>query len=325
MAIDRNDIVIKELTKEDVETLLNNRHPNAHKPNEVKISEIEDLIMRGQWNGECNDEILIDKEGRVHNGIQRLEAMRRVQQKYPYKTFPATLRLNTEPNQHNNTATEWDLESRTALTKGGIFYGKPWQNLLTFLYKNIEDKSQRTNKSKFFARRSRRSSLTPDDYVMVTETNHGYYEGWQEFYFANGMIISKLYFRAALFLLYISGYWETSHVKRILDVLTNDSDLPEDQVLINHRKAAETATGVFRPENLNVENSNIGTFKLMRKNLSVFIKYLDELENKPKKERMSEAQIDSFIFDQIKKFFAPMEKERERQREAYARQCASLM
>ena len=78
-------------------------------------------------------------------------------------------------------------------------------------------------------------------------------------------------------------------------------------------------------ENLNVENSNIGTFKLMRKNLSVFIKYLDELENKPKKERMSEAQIDSFIFDQIKKFFAPMEKERERQREAYARQCASLM
>ena len=79
MAIDRNDIVIKELTKEDVEKLLNNRHPNAHKPNEVKISEIEDLIMRGQWNGECNDEILIDKEGRVHNGIQRLEAMRRVQ------------------------------------------------------------------------------------------------------------------------------------------------------------------------------------------------------------------------------------------------------
>ena len=325
MANDRDDIVIKDLTKEDVEALLNNRHPNANKPNQMQILEIEDLIRRGQWNEKCNDEILLDKEGRVHNGIQRLEAMKRVQETYPRKTFRVTLRLNTEPNQHNNTGKGWDLESRTALTQGKS-YGKPWESLMNFLYKNVEsDVKQKNSKSKFFARKSKRSSLTPQDYVRATETNWSYYEGWQEFHFVHGRVTSKLFFRAALFLLYISGYWETEHVKYILDVLTNGSEKPEDQVLVNHRKASETASGIFRPENLNVENSDIGTFKLMRKNLSVFIQYLDKLENKPKKERMSEAQIDSFIFDQIKKFFAPMEKEREREREEFSRLNAALM
>ena len=62
---------------------------------EPAVEGFVDLIERGKWSADTGI-IAVDKEGRIHDGIQRLEAMRRVMSYVADLKLWVTIRFGAE-------------------------------------------------------------------------------------------------------------------------------------------------------------------------------------------------------------------------------------
>lgn len=300
------------LDKENIEDLLKNKHPMTSGVCEPTVENFVDLIERGKWRTDTGI-IAVDKEGRVHDGIQRLEAMRRVMSYATDLKLGVTIRFGVEYNPPAIGPTPWTLEE-IALLVYNKSYGESYQEVVEFLYRYIRFSFVpiRENGLEWV------HSMLAEDYVDVTEHNRESLYKYNQLNFPKDGEISKAYFRAIFFLLIRSGQWNIDSIKHLLDVLLNGSDDKRDLKIVNHFADAKSATGILKTNEDEYEWSD---FELMEKNISLYIPYLDFIEGKRKNVRLiSIKRADDFIYKQIREFFRILVEKRDWERRDFMRQ-----
>lgn len=301
------------IDKENVEDLLKNKHPMASEVCEPAVEGIVDLIERGKWSADTGI-IAVDKEGRVHDGIQRLEAMRRVMSYVADLKLWVTIRFGVEfkPLPFGPTPRTLDEIARLVYNES---YGEPYREVVEFLYRYvgfsfvpIRDDELRWG-----------HPMLAEEYVYITKVDRGtrYYK-YKQLKFPEEGEVSKVYFRAMFFLLIQSGQWEIDSIKHLLDVLVNGSEDKKDLKVISHFADAKLETGIFKT---NENGCKWSDFDLIEQHLSLFIPYLDLIEGNRKNVRLlSQKKVEDFVDKQLRGIFSILAAKRYLERKEFARQ-----
>lgn len=310
------------LNKEDVEFLLENLHPEARVMDERKVLDIKESILCGEWNRNSNDEMLVDSEGRLHNGVQRLHAMKLAMKEFPDMEFTVTIRFDVEPNQYDDSGKNRSLEDAARLACG-VSYGRNWSHMIRFLYGYFKGNPFNSRKgAKYGKNMPKGNGLHAEGYAYVTECNQVYYEAFMRLNFPKKKDQSREHFRAALFLLIMSGQWKQESIEHLAEIIMNGSSDDRDKAVMKHVSDAENAEGVFKPKSIEYHPS---TFELMKKNLRLFIPYLDMLEGKTARiGKISDGDVEKFAIEQIKNFFMPLEVKLNRDKEKLRKQSSKI-
>ena len=326
------DVATVVLDKDMVDELLKNLHPTARKPIKSRVDDLYMRILRGKWDPKCGDEFMIDKNGQLFNGVQRLVAIHLVQKDYPNAKFPVKIQFNVEPNEDQDKGKEKTLYDSVMLMKkeGDPDYSKAFCDVVATLYKNCIAKPVGyiwRKDGTHMPMLPRKESLRAKDFLTVVkcEKNAQYYEYFDQIRFKRGTTASHLYFMTALFIIIASAKWSMDAVNHLVKVLADGSEDPKDRYITKLVSDIEKAEDQFKKTDLTTEDSELDTYGLTRKIVTVLVPWLDMYDGKAKKVvRLSQLKADEFIKTQATAYFRPFLIKQAREIEKTSRILAAM-